>query len=290
MAFSVKYIPLFKVEILHHYFLNKGDVEYSSMSDDEKAKQLVDYDVHSVFSIRPCFKTVQQINGHNLGFKKVNDGFVVWSKVEDGTDRVPFISLNDDFSFTFIIQIKESILLNYTDLNMNDAGKLYYLSNRRLSTEPGSFPLINNAGGNNNVDESFILSDDGEKAVLETLETNEKENLFGIIRIYVKADISALNLTDVQGKVQDPYKTFDIVFKNRKTTWRYFFDTDQQVQGNDDVKKENGDSKILITKKEQPLTQTGFISVELDGVELPNPSARLIKPGASNKYYSEIYM
>lgn len=290
MAFSIKYVPLFKVDILHHYFLNKGDEEYFTMSDVEKAKQLAGYDVHSIFSIRPCIETFQQINGHNLVLKNVNNGFVIWSKVEENDDRVPFISLDDNLSFTFVVQVKESTLLNYTDLDMENAGKLYYLSNRRLATEAGNFPLLNNAGGNKNVDESFILSADGEKAELEKLQANEKKNLLGVIRIFVKADTGTLNVTDAQDKIRDPYKTFEIVFKNRKTTWRYIFNKNQQVKGNDDVKKENGDSKILITKKEQPLTQTGFISVELDGVELPNPSARLIKPGASNKYYSEIYM
>jgi hypothetical protein len=57
------------------------------------------------------------------------------------------------------------------------------------------------------------------------------------------------------------------------------------------LKKEGAGSKILITKNEKPLTQSGFISVELGGVELPNPDTRIVKPDISNnKYYSEIYM
>lgn len=290
MAFSVKYVPLFKADILHHYFLNKGETEYSSMSDDEKAKQLDIYNIHSCFSIFPTSESQQQIYGHNLVFKKINTGFTVWTKVDNDDDSVPFVSLDDDLSFTFILQIKDTSFYNYSNLDMSDAGKLYYLSNRRLPAEPGSFPLLNKAGGNKSIDNTFILSDVSAKAELKALEVNEKENLFGIIRIFIKADISSLNVTDVQGKISNPYQTFEMVFENRKTIWRYFFNSDQQVKGSDDVKKEDGNSRILITKAEQPLTQTGFISVKLDGTELPNPLARLVKPGASNKYYSEIYM
>ena len=290
MAFSVKYVPLLKADILHNYFLNKGEAEFSSMSDDEKAKQLDIYNIHSCFSIFPVSESQQQIKGHGLVLKKTNTGFTIWTKVDAVDDKLPFVSLNDDLSFTFVVQVKSSAFYNYTDLDMENAGKFYYLSNRRLPTEPGSFPLVNKAGGNQNVDETFILSDDSAKEELKALNVDEKKNLLGIIRIFIKADISSLNVTDVQGKIPSPYKTFEMAFGNRKTTWRYFFDSDQQVKGSDDVKKENGDSRILITKAEQPLTQTGFISVQLDGTELPNPSARLVKPGASDKYYSEIYM
>lgn len=290
MAFSVKYVPLFKADILHHYFLNKGVTEFSSMTDEEKAKQLDIYNVHNCFSIFPVSESQQQIKGYGLVFKKTNTGFTIWTKVNAVDDKLPFVSLNDDLSFTFVIQIKSPTFYNYTDLEMANAGKLYYLSNRRPATEPGSFPLLNKAGGNKNVDATFILSDDNMTTELKVLEVNDKENLFGIVRIFMKADISSLNVTDVQGKISDPYQTFEMVFKNRNTIWRYFFNSDQQVKGSDDVEKENGDSRILVTKAEQPLTQTGFVSVQLDGADLPNPSARLVKSGASNKYYSEIYM
>lgn len=290
MAFSVKYVPLFKATILHHYFLNKGEAEFSSMDAEGKNKQLGIYNIHTVFSIFPTHKTQQQIKGHNLVFKTENTGFTLWTKVDNADDKVPFISLDNDLSFTFLIQIKDTAFYNYTDLDMNNAGKLYYLSNRRLSMVPGSFPLLNKAGGNKNVDETFILPNDAASNELKALEVNEKKNLHGIIRIFMKADIESMNVIDIQKKISNPYETFEMVYKNRKTIWRYFFDSNKQVKGSDDVEKENGDSTVLITKAEQPLTQTGFISVGLDGTELPNPSARMVKPGASNKYYSEIYM
>ncbi|MCF6331932.1 MAG: hypothetical protein L3J11_01500 [Draconibacterium sp.] len=291
MAFSVKYMPLFKVNILHNYFLDRGLDKFISMDETGKNKQLDSFDVNTFFDIRPTRKTQLELNGHNLVFKAFNTGLTVWSKVSENDNNTPFISLDDDLSFTFLIQLKDAAFYNYTNLKMENLGKLYYFSNRKLDTEPSSFPLINKSGDKNGIDDNFVLSDDSEKAELIKLNAIEKDNLFGLIRIYIKGDNSSLNITDAQDKIQNPFKTFEILLNNRKTIWRYLFNNNQKVKNKDDVKKEDGDAKRLITKTEQPLTQRGFVSIELDGDELPNPDAGLIKPDTtSTKYYSEIYM
>ena len=92
-------------------------------------------------------------------------------------------------------------------------------------------------------------------------------------------------------KIITPAKHFEIILKNRNTFWRYLYNSDRQVTAADDVKHENGNLKVLVTKNALPLTHTGFISVELNGTELPNPGVNLIKPDkADNKIFSEIYM
>jgi hypothetical protein len=291
MVFSVKYKALFNVDILHNYFLNKGVEGFDLMSEVDKNIQLNSFDVNTLFSILPTRKTQRQLRGHNLIFKSLNTGFTVWSKVSGTDDNIPFISLDDELSFTFLIQLKDALFYNYTDLKLENSGKLYYFSNRKLDAEPGSFSLINSSGDHNNIDENFVLSDDSIKAELGELSVNEKDNLFGLIRISIKGDNSSQNITNAQGKIQSPHKTFEIQLNNRKTIWRYLFSENQKVKNKDDVKEEDGDAQQLITKAEQPLTQRGFISIELDGKELPNPNSRLIKPDIlTNKYYSEIYM
>ena len=291
MVFSIKYKPLLKVDILHNYFLNKGSDEFVSMINSEKEKQLDSYDISSFVNIIPTAKTQQKIDGHNLVFKTTNDGFTVWSKVTGNNDNIPFILFDDDLSFTFIVQLKDSAFYNYTNLKLENAGKLYYFSNRKLITEPGSFPLINKSGNNSSINQSFVLSDIGANAELSKLSVNEKDNLFAIIRIFVKGKNSSLHITNANGRIKNPFKIFEILFDNRKTIWRYFFSENQQVNNSDDVKKETGNAQQLITKVVQPLTHNGFIPIELDGEELPNPNARIIVPNSSNtKYYSEIYM
>lgn len=291
MSYSIQYKELFRVKILHRYFLDKGEDEFRTMNEADQLKQLNRYDFQTILNIKPTTETLQKINGHNLVFKTLNSGFTVWSKVSESDENEPFISLDDDLNFTFLVQLKDSVFYNYTDLKMENAGKLYYISNRKLYTEPSSFPLLDKAGGNFYVDEGFILSGDAQKSEAARLKPNEKAGLLAILRIFMKGDKSSLNVTGAQGKIPSSAKNFDVVFKNRNTIWRYLFDVNQQVTGSDDVKKENGSSKVLVTKKAHPLTQTGFISVELGGAELPNPGVALIKPDTiNNKIFSEIYM
>lgn len=290
MAFSVKYRCLFTVDLLHRFSLNKGLAEYQSMTETEKSKQLDSYDFNAFFTVKPTAETQLKLNGHKLVFRNLNTGIAVWSKMSDSAENVPFIPLANDLSFTFLIHLKDPLFYNYTDLKLENTSKLYFFSNVKPGTEPGSFPQIDSAGDNNAVDENFILSADGTKTELGKLTPAEKSNLFGLLKIAVKGENTGFNLTTADGKIKDPFKTFEILFDNRKTVWRYFFAQDQTVVAADGVKIEDGDAKQLITKAEQPLTQKGFVSVELGGAELPNPNSRLIIPDTSNKYYSEIYM
>lgn len=291
MSFSIQYKELFRVNIFHRFFLDKGTEKFRTMNDTQQRKQLGNYDFRSFMKIAPTAETLQQLNGHNLVFKTLNAGFTVWSKVAGSNNAEPFIALGNDLEFTFLLQIKDPVFYNYTDLKLETPGKLYYLSNRRLDSEPNNFPLLDKTGGNFHVDEGFILSENGEKAELKNLRAPEKASLLAILRIFMKGDKSSLNVTDAQGKISSPAKQFELVFKNRSTIWRYLFDTNQQVTGGDDVKKENGNSKVLVSKSAHPLTQSGFISVELGGVELPNPGVAFIKPDSvNNKIFSEIYM
>lgn len=291
MSYSVKYKELFSVKIFHQYFLNKGTETFNSMSENERLKQLSNYNILSAINIVPTTQTFQKLNGHKLIFKTHTAGFVVWSKVSDIDDKTPFIELSDDLFFTFIIQIKDGLFYNYTDLKFESSGKPYYLANRALDSEANSFPLLDKAGGNQHIGNNFIQSAEfDERNGLEKLSINEKMNMLGLIRIFIKGAESSLSVTTTQGKLRASPREFEVVFKNRNTFWRYLFDKNQSVTTSDDVKIEQGDAKQLISKTEYPLTQKGFIPVELGGKELPNPNVKNTVTDSSNSYYSEIYM
>ena len=291
MSYSIKYKELFSVKIFHQYFLNKGTETFNSMSENEQLKQLSNYNILTAINIVPTAQTFQKLNGHKLIFKTHTAGFVVWSKVSDDDYKTPFIELSDDLFFTFVIQIKDALFYNYTDLKFESRGKPYYLANRALDSESNSFPLIDKAGFNQHIDNSFIQSVEfDERNGLEKLSLNEKMNMLGLIRIFMKGAESSLSVTTTQGKLRVTPREFDLVFKNRKTYWRYLFDKNQSVTTSDDLKVDQGDAKRLITKIEYPLTQKGFIPVELNGKELPNPNVKNTLTDSSNSYYSEIYM
>ena len=291
MSFSIQYKPLFKVDVLHLYFLNNGLKTFFTMNATEAAKQLDGYDLNSFLSIAPTNETQEKLKGYNLVFKNTNSGFAVWTKVRSDDNTFPFIPLPDDLSFTFLMRVKDPVFYNYTDLKLDNQGKTNYFSNRRLSTEAPGFPLINKAGDHLKITETFALTPESGAAEKKNLAISEKTNLFGLIKLYMKANVPALNIIDSNGKISNPPKNFELVFANRKTFWRYIFRKDPKVKNNDDVKMEGADPNVLISKSEQPLTQKGFISIELGGKDLPNPGSQHLKPDTINsKYYSEIYM
>jgi len=291
MSFSIQYKTLFKVDVFHLFFLNNGLKTFFSMNANDTAKQLDDYDLNSFFSITPTNETQEKLKGYNLVFRNLTTGFAVWTKVRNDDKAFPFISLPNDLSFTFLVKVKDPTFLNYTNLNPGSQGKVSYFSNRRLSTEALAFPLINKSGDHFNINGTYALTPESAAAEQKKLSSAEKMNLFGLIRLHMKADILALNIINPDGKIADPAKTFELVFDNRKTFWRYIFRKDPKVKNNDGVKKEGSDPNVLISKSEQPLTQKGFISLGLGGKDLPNPDTKFIKPDTLNtKYYSEIYM
>lgn len=291
MSFSIQYKPLFKVDILHLFFLNNGLKTWFSMNAEEASKQLDGYFMYSFFSIVPTLETQEKLKGYNLTFKSLNTGFTVWSKVRNNNNTIPFIPLPNDLSFSFLVKVKDTAFYNYTDLNPNTLGKTFYFSNRRLSTEAPAFPLINKSGDHFSINGTFALTPESAAAEGEKLSSAEKINLFGLIRLYMKADNPSLNIINTDGKIAEPFKTFELVLNNRKTFWRYIFRKDPKVKNNDDVKMEASDPMVLISKSELPLTQKGFISIELGGKDLPNPDSQLVKPDTLNtKYYSDIYM
>ena len=291
MSFSIQYKPLFKVDLLHLYFLNNGLKTFFTMNVTEAAKQMDGYALNSFLSIAPTLETQQKLNGYSLVYRNLNSGFTIWTKVSNTDNAIPFIPLPEDLSLTFLVKINDPAFFNYTNLKLDNQGKINYFSNRRLATEAPAFPLINKSGDHFNINETFALTPESAASELKSLSPVEKTNLFGLIRLHMKADVPALNIIDSNGKISNPPKNFELVFANRKTFWRYIFRKDPKVKNNDDVKMEGADPNVLISKSEQPLTQKGFISVELGGKDLPNPDSKLIKPDSLNsKYYSEIYM
>ncbi len=291
MSFTIKYRPLFEVKILHKYFLNKGGEEFLNMSEADKEKQLIGYHFSKFFHVSVSAESRRKLDGHRMVFKSTNAGFTVWTKVSEVNEHVPFVPVNDSLEFTFLLKLNNHTFYNYTDLSFESTGKLFFFSNKRLNTEANNFPLIKKDGSNSTVSDDYIVSNAGERAEFKKLSVSEKKNLFGIVRICMKGNSANLNVINNQGEIRDPYQVYQICFSNRETIWRYFFEEDQQVSGSDDVKKEDGNSRQLVTRKKQPLTAQGFVSIELDGIELPNPDANLVKPeSATNKIYSEIYM
>jgi hypothetical protein len=287
MSFSIKYKPVFEVQILHDFFLNKGNQQFNAMNEMDKKRRLKVYDFSRFLQVILATETLQEIIGRKLVFRISPTGFSVWSKTNDL--YMPETEIEDNLSFTFFLIVSNPVFFNYTAIGLENSDKLFYLSNKKPSGEPASFPLIQLAGSNSKISDLSYLSAENQLKETKRIPGNIKP--LAVVRIYVKGESSQLNLTDGSGALRNPATVFSVQFTNRKTTWRYIFRTNQVVKPNDDVKKEGSNSNILITKTEHPLTETGFIPIELNNVELPNPETGSVKPDLlMNKYYSEIYM
>ncbi|MCK3684989.1 hypothetical protein [Maribellus sp. YY47] len=292
MAFSIKYKPLFEVRIFHQYFLNKGTSDFFSMSEADKEKQLAGYKVSKFLLVFPTAKSRNLLAGQHLVFSLTNTGFMIWVQVTDANDNIPLISLDDALELTFLLQPLNHTFINCTNLKFSSAGKLFFFGNTKPGSEPVSFPQIKLLNHHLVVSEDFLLTADGEKNLKSELTPAEQnKNLFGLIKIRMKADVASLNITENPNQIKTPIPIFEILLENRKTVWRYFFNEKPKVKPHDSVTEETASGLQLITKDPQPLTEKGFVSIELDGSELPNPDAQVVKPNSSdNKIYSEIYM
>lgn len=291
MTQTTTFKTLFKVNVLHQYFLNKGNSNYFSMSESDQLKQFNAYNINRVFQIIPHYETIEKMRGYNLIFKMVNDGFVVMAKVSEIDTNLPFVSIEDDFNLIFLIQLIDPNFYHYTGLDLSDTGKVSYFSNRQHKDELNTFPLINIRGDNVGITANYLLSDKIAINEFEKLAITKADRLFGIFRIFMKADNSDLDVLTSEGKIPTHCQTFEVLFENRKTLWRYIFNQNQPVLADDDVEIEGSDLKILVSKKSHPLTEKGFISINLGTVELPNPNINMIVPDEVNdKIYSEIYM
>lgn len=291
MTFSVKYKALFSVDFYHLFYLNKGTEQFLSLSEEKKNERLLNYNLSQVFQIYATVNTARKMKGHGLVQQISGAQFSVWCKVSGSDEKEPFTPLADDLELTFLIKTNDPAFYNFTGLDLDNAQKLYLFANKKPASELPAFSNIQLKGSNNTVNSNFVLSTTGQQNELDNLTQAEKQNLFGLLKIGIKGDNSSLDITDSQGKIKNTPLAFEIIFDNRKTIWRYIFNKNQLVDSSDDIKVEGSDNKVCISKTEQPLTYSGFVSVEIGGTELPNPDYKLIKPDSTNnKIYSEIFI
>lgn len=134
MSISITYNILFEVKIIHHYFLNKGEKVYDTMTDAEKANIMMKYDAREIFEIVPTEDCNKILNACNCIFKATSSGIIVGLRAEsDGLEPPkfkPFKSLADDLMFTFLVKLRDMDFMNYTALPFNgNAGQIFTFQN-----------------------------------------------------------------------------------------------------------------------------------------------------------------
>ena len=146
MSISITYDILFEVRIMHHFFLNKGENEFDSMSDIEKANMMLKYDARELFEIVPTEECRKIMGAHNCIFKLTSTGVIVGLRAEsDGLEPPkfkPFITLADDLKFTFLIKLRDMDFMNFTALPFTgNSGQLFTFQNT-ISGGSKKFPAL----------------------------------------------------------------------------------------------------------------------------------------------------
>lgn len=280
MGFDFTYGLLFEATVYHNYFLNKGEDTFAGMSNTDKDKMLQKFNAGSFVTLRPTLETSTLLRNYKMVFKLTQTGFKVYIKVKTTDETDPFISVPANLKLDFIMAINDYQFENYTDLEfvLNQA---FLFSNVKPSTEPMSFEYIPKINDNVLISSDFLVSEETTTNLLSTLDTSEKQGVFGLISLTMKGDASPKNIVNNLGKMVSP--NFKIHFDNRKTLWKYInLKTATEVE----------------TNAVKPLTYSGFVEIDpltdftppeaITG-QYPNPSVKSIKK-INSDYYSEIFI
>ena len=146
MSQNLLYKSLFEVNILHHFFLNKGEQAYDTMNQEDKDNIEAKYDVRDIFDITPTLDSTKALISHSCIFKRTSKGILVGimakpNQLNPGKFN-SFIPLADHLTFRFLVRLKDLNFMNYTALSLQEnKDKMFVLSNS-LNNTPNTFPSL----------------------------------------------------------------------------------------------------------------------------------------------------
>ena len=191
MSVSITYDILFEIKIIHHYFLNKGDVNYNTMSDVDKANMMLKYDAREIFEIVPTEECSKILNAHNCIFKPTSSGILVGLRAESNglqpPKLKPFKSLADDVIFTFLIKIRDNDFMNYTALPFNGNNGQVFTFQNTISGSSKKFPSISSIPPVYKTAKEYLPGD------MLSNNPNNQTKLFTALKKTVKNTSSALD-------------------------------------------------------------------------------------------------
>jgi hypothetical protein len=146
MSFHIVYKNLFDIQLLHHYFLDKGEEIYDALSEDEKDSIEEKYDIREILEVVPTSDCRKVLTDHECVFKNTSTGILVGIKAKPDELQPqlfnPFIAPMQDVTLRFQVRIKDSYLLNYTALPFNaNNGKIYVFKNYPVNSS-AKFPSL----------------------------------------------------------------------------------------------------------------------------------------------------
>lgn len=146
MSQSIIYRNLCEVKILHHYFLDKGEEAWDKMNQADQDKMLATYDCRDIFTVIPTSSCGKHLRSHQCIFKNTQTGFFIGVKVKPHEFQPqafqPFIPMEENLTFRFLIFTKDLSMLNYTALPLQDTRNKVYVFKNGSSMQAYAFPSL----------------------------------------------------------------------------------------------------------------------------------------------------
>ena len=125
MSSTIKYLPIFNLNILHNYFLDKIDENGNIVifDDTQKPEVLSTYNVSDFLRVVPSKNTQRALKNHRAVFKTTTNGATCFISVDQG--EMPVIDATDA-TVDLLIYSRDPSFEKYTDIerNLND---VYFL-------------------------------------------------------------------------------------------------------------------------------------------------------------------
>lgn len=136
-----KYHQLFEVRLLHHYWLDEGTEVFDLLSQEQRDKRLLSYDVRSFLTITPTAATAKVLNGLGCIYKNTALGCMVAA-----SDNAVIPA---DAMFEFIITVNSAAFYNYTALTLQPQKiyELYHQPEKKTYRYKENVPVLSNLNG-----------------------------------------------------------------------------------------------------------------------------------------------
>jgi hypothetical protein len=152
---SSSYRQLFQVHILHHYWLDDGNVLFDTLPKDAlkrdelnlpkltptREQHLRSYDVRQFLTITPTQTSAKYLSGFGCIFKNTALGFVV---LAPNSSLLP-----QDLQFEFVLTVKNPDFFNYTALTIRPQPitELYQQAENKTYRYKNNVPVLSNLTG-----------------------------------------------------------------------------------------------------------------------------------------------
>ncbi|MEP0264731.1 hypothetical protein [Dokdonia sp.] len=210
MSSTIKYLPIFNLNILHNYFLDTIDNGNVVVFDDtEKPEVLSTYNVSDFLRVVPSKKTQRVLKNHRVVFKTTTNGTTCFISVDQ--DDKPVIDATD-VTVDLLIYSRDTLFEKYTDLETSPK-RIYFFTND-IDHTGDRIDVLTDATATDLEQYKVLATSDKYEELLSALDGREQRSLLGIVSIKLDQLIPG-------GIVEDTPTELKIVLKNRKTIWVY---------------------------------------------------------------------